>query len=149
MAPKKIAAKKASAAPTLSGQPTDDEKPLVSEQPESPSKEGLTADIETKDEVKSPASSSASSKRKLQQNMVNQLRTAKKRVQDGSDQEGDQEKVQLYERYMSLGRFDEEKNSLLEQWAKDKQCGWWKTYEESRGQSFKKADEGLEGWGSR
>ncbi len=165
MAPKKAAAKKALAAPAeqstallggLDHHEADDEKPLVAVQPgdetqvqpDTPSeKEGQAA----KEELKSPTSSvgSGSIKRKMQQNMVNQLKIAKKRLANGTEQEGDEEKVQLYDRYLALGRFDQEKELLLEQWSKDKSCGWWKTYEESRGQSFKQADEGLDGWGSR
>jgi hypothetical protein len=158
MAPKKVAAKKALAAPVerppALAETEEEHEDLLLEipgsetQPDTPKeKEGSAA----KEEVKSPSSSVASSsvKRKLQQNMVNQMKNAKKRLENGTEQEGDEERVQIYDRYMALGRFDQEKELLLEQWAKDKSCGWWKTYEESRGQTFKQADDGLDGWGSR
>ena len=100
-----------------------------------------------KQEKQSPSESSH--KRKVQQNMVNQLKLAKKRIEDGTEHEGDEERVQLYDRYVSLHRLDKEKETLLEMWEKDKSLFWWRTYEESRRQSFKTTDDGLQGWGSR
>lgn len=104
-------------------------------------------EVETKSELPSPASSAG--RRKAQQNMVNQLKSAQARVDSGKVLPGDEEKVAIYTRYRALGKFDDEKELLLNMWSKDKSCGWWKTYEESRGSNYKESTDGLSGYGSR
>ena len=81
--------------------------------------------------------------------MLNQFKSAEQRVQEGKEVPGDEDKVAILKRYTSFGKFSEQKDQLLSMWAKDKTCGWWKTYEESRGQTYKETSDGVSGFGSR
>jgi hypothetical protein len=52
----------------------------------------------------------------------------------------------LLDLYEGLARFDEEKQALLELWAKDKSCTWIHTYIKSRTVSKSKTSEGASGY---
>ena len=95
------------------------------------------------------ASSAADSSKGDQQLMINSLKQAKIRIENGRQIENDDLRVEVLEKYQSLGRFDQEKKTLLAQWQKDESLQWWKTYEESKGQAVTKEEDGLEGHGSR
>jgi hypothetical protein len=95
------------------------------------------------------STSSASIDKAFCQNMIGQLKNAKARIENGKPADGDEEKVQMLEKYQSLGRFSEEKKDILARWTADKTCSWWRTYEESKGEKYKEDSEGMEGWGSR
>ena len=83
------------------------------------------------------------------QNMIGQLKNAKARIEQGKPRDGDDEKVEMLEKYQSLGRFSDEKKDILAKWAADKTCAWWRSYEESKGEKYKEDSEGMEGYGSR
>lgn len=83
------------------------------------------------------------------QNFLNQLKQAKKRIEDDKALPGDQERNSLLEKYSKLSRYDSEKAKLLSLWSKDKTLGWWKTYEEVGGSTYSEKAEGISGWGSR
>ena len=87
--------------------------------------------------------------RMASQNFLNQLKQAKKRIEEAKPLPGDEEKNQLLEKYSKLNRYDSEKSKLLELWSKDKSLGWWKSYEEVGGSMYKEKAEGISGWGSR
>ena len=82
-------------------------------------------------------------------NFLNQLKAAKKRVDDGRPNEGDEAKCQVLEKYTKLGKYDEEKQALLALWSKDKSMNWWMTYEEQKGSKYSEAVDGFKGFGSR
>ena len=83
------------------------------------------------------------------QNLLNQLKGAKTRVDSGSESEADATKAHILEKWQSLAKFDEEKKTILELWNKDKSCSWWKQYEETKGSIYKETKQGLSGFGSR
>ena len=57
------------------------------------------------------------------QNFLNQLKSAKKRVQEGRPLDGDEVKCEVLEKYSALGRYSTEKGKLLALWTKDKSMG--------------------------
>lgn len=83
------------------------------------------------------------------QNFLNQLKQARKRVEEDRAKAGDDAKVQLLDKYSKLSRYDQEKTLLLQLWAKDRSLSWWKTYEEFGGSTYTERKKGLSGWGSR
>ena len=82
-------------------------------------------------------------------NFLNQLKAAKKRVDEGRPNEGDEAKCQVLEKYTKLGKYDEEKQAILALWSKDKSMNWWMTYEEQKGSKYSEAVDGFKGFGSR
>ena len=87
--------------------------------------------------------------RMTSQNFLNQLKQAKKRIEDAKPLPGDEEKNSLLEKYSKLSRYDSEKTKLLELWSKDKSLGWWKSYEDFGGSTYREKAEGISGYGSR
>lgn len=82
-------------------------------------------------------------------NFLNQLKAAKKRVDEGRPNEGDDAKCQVLEKYTKLGKYDEERQAILALWSKDKSMNWWMTYEEQKGSKYTEAVDGFKGFGSR
>ena len=88
-------------------------------------------------------------RRRNQQNMIDQLKEADKRMLEGRAQPADEHKVAMLHKYRSLSRFDAEKDKLLSMWAKDKSCERWKTYDNTMGTKYTETAEGVSGFGSR
>ena len=127
MAPKKASAKKA-AADKKSGRP------------------GRSKAIEnepTKEE------SEEENNKALQQGLLNNLKNAKKRIEEGRPQPGDENKVELLQKYQSLDRYSSTKKDLLNKWKADRSVGWWRSYEDSSGSEYKEVEDGVKGYGSR
>ena len=131
MAPKKQAASKSSARGTAA-------KKSITKGSNSPKSSAKTA---SDDDIQDPKST--------QQNLLNNLKSAKKRIEDGRPQPGDESKLELLHKYQSLDRYSSEKKDLLERWNKDRSVGWWRTYEDSKGSEYKETEEGMKGYGSR
>ena len=127
MAPKKQAAKKAAA----------DRKSART------SRSKTTENEPAKDE------SEEENNKALQQGLLNNLKSAKKRIEEGRPQPGDENKVELLQKYQSLDRYSSTKKDLLERWNKDRSVGWWRSYEDSTGSEYKEVEEGVKGYGSR
>ena len=87
--------------------------------------------------------------KKRQANMLNTLKRAKQRVEEGRAIEGDEDRVACLTKYQALGRYDEQKQLLLANWEGDKGLQWWKSFEEKQGWCMKRDETALEGHGSR
>ena len=121
-------APKAKRQKSLSSEATQQEKPTEKEEEE---------------ETKAPKRSMVAN------NFLNQLKAAKKRVDEGRPNEGDDAKCQVLEKYTKLGKYDEERQAILALWSKDKSTNWWMTYEEQKGSKYTEAVDGFKGFGSR
>ena len=87
--------------------------------------------------------------RKDMNNLINQLKAAKKRIEQGKPNPGDEQKVEAMGFWNSLERIDQKKHEILNKWRQDKSFNWWQTYQKTQSVENIKEKEKMEGYGTR
>ena len=90
-----------------------------------------------------------STERKDMQNLYNQLKAAKKRIEDGKALAGDQQRVDAMVFWSSLEKYDARKKEIVSKWKQDKNFTWWQTYVKTDSVENKKEKGKMEGHGTR